>query len=111
MDIKDIRKIIEMMKQYELSEFELQDEGFRIAIKRRGGSEPSMVVTGAGAGALGSQVVMHSPEALPTALVPPPAVPEADHQDDRRTIKSPMVGTFYRASAPDAEVLWYGAFL
>ena len=105
MDMKDIRKIVEMMKQYELSEFELQDEAFKIAIKRRGGDESNVVISGHGVGAPESRLVMHSPAALTSAVgaTPAPEGEPAPPQDASETIKSPMVGTFYRSSAPDAD--------
>jgi biotin carboxyl carrier protein len=45
MDIKQIRKIIELMKANELCEFEMEEEGFRIAIKRRNGNESQVVLS------------------------------------------------------------------
>lgn len=104
MDMKDIRKIVEMMKQFELSDFELQDEAFRIAIKRRGGDESNVVIAGPGEGAPGSHLVMRSPAALPlVAGAPPGPEVEPGTQDAYETIKSPIVGTFYRSSAPDVD--------
>jgi len=103
MDIKDIRKIIELMKQNELSEFELQDEGFRISIKRRNGSESNVVVTSQGVGVPAQPHMLIHP---PLSASAPPiqvAAASADVEDESRTIKSPMVGTFYRASSPDTE--------
>jgi biotin carboxyl carrier protein len=46
MDIKDIKRIIELMKENELSEFELAEEGFRISLRRKGfGVEPQVIMT------------------------------------------------------------------
>ena len=45
MDIKGIKKVIELMKENELSEFELAEEGFRITIKRRNGGEPQVMIS------------------------------------------------------------------
>jgi acetyl-CoA carboxylase biotin carboxyl carrier protein len=106
MDIPDIRKIIEMMKEHELSEFELEDEGFRIAIKRRNGLEQSVVTTD---GPPAVQVVAPGPAAAQPAAAPaaessPAGEQSGEAPEDRFSrITSPMVGTFYRASAPDAD--------
>ncbi len=104
MDIKDIRKIIEMMKENELAEFELEDEGFRIAIKRANGNAP--------------QVVIHPGNAAPAPLMMQASVPAANLAaetqpgtaggapaagDPYEKITSPMVGSFYRAPSPDAD--------
>ena len=45
MDIKQIKRIIDLMKANELCEFEMEEEGFRIAIKRRNGNEPQVVLS------------------------------------------------------------------
>lgn len=91
MDIKQIKRIIDLMKANELCEFEMEEEGFRIAIKRRNGNEPQVVLSHAPA-----------PQAIAAA---PVAAPAAEKADDKKylEIKSPIVGTFYRASSPDAE--------
>ena len=93
MDIKQIKRIIDLMKANELCEFEMEEEGFRIAIKRRNGNEPQVVLS-------------HAP--VPQAIAAAPvaaAAPAAEKEDDKKylEIKSPIVGTFYRASSPDAE--------
>ncbi|MFH0909815.1 MAG: acetyl-CoA carboxylase biotin carboxyl carrier protein [bacterium] len=91
MDIKGIKKVIELMKENELSEFELAEEGFRITIKRRNGGEP--------------QVMISAPAQSPMAMVPAAAAAPAKPEVPENTvaIKSPMVGTFYRAASPEAE--------
>ena len=101
MDIKDIRRIIEMMKENELCEFELQDEGFRIAIKRRNGDDSQIVVSPPPGGAASAPAHV-APTAHPVAGPAPEATAD-DHEDGFVKITSPMVGTFYHASAPDAE--------
>jgi len=101
MDIKDIKKIIELMKQNDLSEFEMEEEGFRIAVKRRNGLEHQVVVTGpAAAPVMVSAPAAVSQVAVPALGSPPPA---ADADAGLVPINSPMVGTFYRASSPEAD--------
>ena len=79
-----------LMKEHDLAEFELQEEGFRIAVKRQTGS-PAVVAT---------------PQPLPPPVAPAaaPAAPEESPPESNLVeIKAPIVGTFYRAPAPDAE--------
>lgn len=101
MDIKEIKKIIELMKDNELSEFELAEEGFRITVRRPYASAAPQVMMG------------HVP-AYPASFAPPPAAPSAPSSappaETKETlpsnlveVKSPMVGTFYRSSSPEAE--------
>ncbi len=95
MDIKEIKRIIELMKDNELSEFELAEEGFRITVKRKvNGGEPQVVV------APTSMVLpAAAPAAAAAAAAPAPAATPANLVE----IKSPMVGTFYRSPSPEAE--------
>lgn len=104
MDIKEIRKIIELMKENELSEFELAEEGFRITVRRPYANANPQVILG--------QVPAGYPTAYAAAPAPaaPASAPAAAAEPAKEAlpsnlveIKSPMVGTFYRASSPEAE--------
>jgi acetyl-CoA carboxylase biotin carboxyl carrier protein len=87
-DVKKVRRLIALMKEHELSELDLQQGETRVRL-RRGGE----VVTQAVAPVAAPQA---PPPAAPAAASPPAA-------DDRMVeITSPMVGTFYKASGPDA---------
>ncbi|TAN37588.1 MAG: acetyl-CoA carboxylase biotin carboxyl carrier protein [Verrucomicrobia bacterium] len=97
MDIAQIKQVIELMKANELCEFEMEEEGFRIAIKRRNGSEPAVIVSPATA----PMMMAAAPVAAPAAA--PAAAPVVETNPKLVEIKSPIVGTFYRAAAPDAE--------
>lgn len=109
MDIKDIRKIIEMMKQNDLSEFELEDEGFRIAIRRRNGLESHVIAAPAPAPVHAHPVIVAPPPPVPPALTandtaPGDAVaPQPEPETAGERITSPMVGTFYRSPSPDVD--------
>ena len=97
MDIKGIKKVIELMKENELSEFELAEEGFRITIKRRNGGEPQVMISSQ------AQPMMMAP-AMAAAAAPAAAAPaKPEVPENTVAIKSPMVGTFYRAASPEAE--------
>lgn len=99
MELKDIKKLVELAKENDLTEFELAEEGFRISIKRKLGNE--VVVTHA------APTVVHAstapvPTAAPAAAPAPVAAAPAAAPSNLSEIKSPMVGTFYRAASPDA---------
>ena len=99
MELKDIKAIIDLMRKNGLSEFELERQDFKIKLKR-GVSGPVMPVDDllpaaypaslAPGGAAGASA------ALGPAAAPSPAAPPL------LEIKSPMIGTFYRAPSPDA---------
>ena len=100
MDLKDIKAIIDLMRKNSISEFELEKEGFKIRLKRgpNGITPPAGEEGGVYVAAPAPPPPMYPPVPGGTAAVPPPPVaapPEAE-------IKSPMIGTFYRAPSPDA---------
>ena len=101
MDIREIKKILELMKENDLSEFEMEDQGFRLAVKRRSGPESQVVLA---APLTGVSPAVAAPVAAAPAAGAAPAAPSAKDDDgDLVPVKSPIVGTFYRAPAPDAE--------
>lgn len=101
MDIKDIRTIIELMKRNDLTHFELEREGEKLVLKKNLDAE-----------ALGSLLAAR-PAAPPAPAAPTAAVPAAAEAETSEaapapaasglTVKSPMVGTFYRSSGPGQE--------
>ncbi|MBU0677397.1 MAG: acetyl-CoA carboxylase biotin carboxyl carrier protein [Verrucomicrobia bacterium] len=104
MEYREIKRIIELMKDNELSEFELQEDDFRIAIKRKNGNDSQVVLS-----APQSPVVMAAPAAaIPVEAdldSPPPVASAATESAAGTVIKSPIVGTFYRSSSPDSDPL------
>ncbi len=100
MDIQDIKQILEMMKESDLAKFELEDQGFRIAVERRVGGEPQVIMA-APAPAMMSPM-MAAPAVAPAAA--PAAAPAVRDEDaGLKSITAPIVGTFYRSPSPDAE--------
>jgi len=94
LELKDIKELIALFRKNDLSEFALEQEGFKISLKR--GSDALPVFT-------------HQPLALPQAApqaLPAPAAPAAPAlptvQEASHDIQSPMVGTFYGAASPDS---------
>ncbi len=86
-DVKKVRKLIELMKEHDLSELDLKQADNRVRIRR------------------GGEVVAYSSPAAPVARPAAPAGGGEPAAPDRSVvIKSPMVGTFYKASGPDSPV-------
>ena len=102
MDIKNIKKIIDLMKANDLCEFEMEEEGFRIGIKRRNGQEPQVVLSSAPQPMIAAVGGAMPAAATAPGIAPVPAAPKEDTSKFLE-IKSPIVGTFYRSSSPDAE--------
>jgi len=91
-DIDRIRQIVELMKQHELSEVDLQQSDDRIRLTR-GGSAPAAPVYAAPS-------VLPAPSA--SAATPADASAPAAPPAGTITINSPMVGTFYARANPEA---------
>ena len=95
MDLKDIKAIIDLMKKNAITEFELERQDSKIRLKRGlNGGAPTVQYDEP---AITNVVPVLPPVALaPAAVSPQPATTgEID-------IKSPMIGTFYRAPSPEA---------
>ncbi len=97
MNITEIRKLVEIIKDNELVEFELDEGDFSIRIRR--GGEPVREVVQAPAYPPVGVPSNAAPAASPTPGSGAVAVEEAGVE----FIKSPMVGTFYRAPSPESD--------
>ncbi|HSD96556.1 MAG TPA: acetyl-CoA carboxylase biotin carboxyl carrier protein, partial [Sulfuricaulis sp.] len=96
MDIRKVKKLIEMLEESSLSEIEIREgeEAIRIS---RGTSGGTQVVHMAPA-------PMHAaPHAAPAAPAAAPAETPAATPPAGHAVISPMVGTFYRAASPEAK--------
>jgi acetyl-CoA carboxylase biotin carboxyl carrier protein len=98
-DLKDIKAIIDLMRKNSISEFELEKEDFKIKL-RRGSNGGGAALTPFDDGTLlALPAVQPQLVTLAGPAVPAPApAPTLNEQD----IKSPMIGTFYRAPSPES---------
>ncbi|MDX2109299.1 MAG: acetyl-CoA carboxylase biotin carboxyl carrier protein [Verrucomicrobiota bacterium] len=101
MDLKDVKSIVDIMRRADLTEFEIEDQGFKLRIRRNGDERP--VVTSSNTP---PPFAVSAPEPTPQAAPPPVVFPTARNtvalpEAGVSYIKSPMVGTFYRAAAPE----------
>jgi acetyl-CoA carboxylase biotin carboxyl carrier protein len=93
MDIRKVKKLIEMLEASNLGEIEVREGEESIRISRASSvSPPAVSITPAG-----PATPVAAPAATPAAEMETPAATPSGHP-----VTSPMVGTFYRASAPDA---------
>ena len=97
MKIEEIKTIIKLMSENDLTEFKIEAEDMHLCLKR-GGQLP------------GSQIIIPAaapvPAAAPAAPAAPAAAPAAPAAAaapaNRTTVDAPIVGTFYRSPSPDA---------
>ena len=97
MDLKDIKAIIDLMKKNAISEFEMEKQDFKIRLKRglNGGTPVSSLDE------FPPAVAVAAPTQIPVATTPAAATPPPVATGEVE-IKSPMIGTFYRAPSPEA---------
>ena len=103
MNLDDIRKVLELVREHELAEFELEQDGLKLRV-RKAGSEIALVAPAqmAPVAAPAPAPVASSPAAGNAAPAAAPATVAEAAPLDLAMIKSPIVGTFYRAPEPGA---------
>ncbi len=92
MNLKEIREIINLMNENDLSEIELEREGTKVKLKKTQGDVPEIVRRQPPNYSIEAQVVAQSGAGSEKVA----------GNSNRKEIKSPMVGTFYRAPSPEA---------
>jgi acetyl-CoA carboxylase biotin carboxyl carrier protein len=107
-DLDQIRQILDLVREHELSEFEIEHDGLRLKVRKDangahvvtvpGPVTPALVVPAAGGGAASPAA------AAPSGASPSPATAEGavDTEIELAVVKSPIVGTFYQAPEPGA---------
>lgn len=98
MDTKELEQILRILKENDVREFELDDDGVRMRLSR--GAKPVVEdqLAGSDAPAATAQPYFISGVATTVEEVKGEAVPESIV-----TVESPIVGTFYRKPSPDAD--------
>ncbi|MEQ1759153.1 MAG: acetyl-CoA carboxylase biotin carboxyl carrier protein [Vicinamibacterales bacterium] len=95
MEFDEIKQILDMMREHDLVEFELEREDFKVRLKKQGAGQWAVAPVAA------PPVVMAAPPPASAAAVAAQAAP-ADDDREFAVVKSPIVGTFYRSSEPGA---------
>ncbi|VAW13255.1 Biotin carboxyl carrier protein of acetyl-CoA carboxylase [hydrothermal vent metagenome] len=91
MNLKEIREMIALMNENDLSEIEIERDGSKIKLKKSGGE--------------GYEILPRTAMAFPTEVPPvtgSSASSENASSSNTKDVKSPMVGTFYRSPSPES---------
>jgi acetyl-CoA carboxylase biotin carboxyl carrier protein len=105
LDLKQIKQVIDLMKRSDLTEFEFEEEGYKIKIKRGSGGQPIITT-----GSLSAHPFPQNSSPIDQAPAPTSAGPTASvaqitsagaDEAGFTYVKSPMVGTFYRSPSPE----------
>lgn len=93
MDTKEIQRLLDYIAKSPLAEVSIETEGLKISVKKHSYAAPVVQMSAA-----------HAPiAAVPAEQIAIPAAPSISSADHLYTVKSPMIGTFYRAASPDKE--------
>jgi acetyl-CoA carboxylase biotin carboxyl carrier protein len=99
MDIKQIQELVKLINKTSIGEITIEEDGTKITIKQK--KDPSQkIYTQAAPVAYGAPAAAPAQIAAPTPSTVVPITSEAPKADNLITIKSPMIGTFYRSAGP-----------
>ena len=93
MDIRKVKKLIELLEASSVDEIEIKEGEESVRISRNTAAPIAMAAPVAAPA---------MPAPVPAVPAPAPAAPEAAAPSTANAVKSPMVGTFYRSPSPDA---------
>ncbi len=106
MDINHIKQILNLVREHELTEFEIEHDGLRLKLRKDGAGGPAGIGV-ASAAPPGAAAVLTpgalpggQPVAVPSAIAPGPGGDATEIE--LAVVKSPIVGTFYRSAEPGA---------
>ena len=103
MDIKQIQELVKLINKTNIGEITIEEEGIKITVKQK--KDPVQHIVASAPAAMQAMPAQAAiPAATPAAATPPPAKAAEPKADNLITIKSPMIGTFYRAAGPGKPV-------
>src|SRR5438270_471999 len=100
MDLDQLKQILDLVRAHDLSEFEIEQEGLRLKIRKDAVSSPALAMPPAVPGAVAAPA--SAAAALTGAGSNAARAEAADTEVELAVVKSPIVGTFYRSPEPDA---------
>jgi acetyl-CoA carboxylase biotin carboxyl carrier protein len=95
MDLRKLKTLIDLVSESNISELEITEAEGKVRIVKAGAAAAPVVTAAAAAPAAAG--------AAPTVALAAPPAPAAAAEPEGKVIKSPMVGTFYRAASPGAK--------
>lgn len=101
MDFKQIQELVKLVNKSNISELSIEEENFKISIKQKDKAAETTPVMAVPAMTALPQMAPPPPPPAPAPTAAPAPAPAAQAADNLVTIKSPMIGTFYRSPSPD----------
>ena len=100
MDVKDLKTLVKMITETDITEFEMENADEKIVIKRGPTGQIIQMAAPAAVAAPMAMPMMPATAPVPAPAAAPAAAPATAEKGE--TINSPIVGTFYRKSSPEA---------
>lgn len=101
MDFKQIQELVKMVNKSNISELSIEEDKFKITIKQKDNEVQQVIAVPAATSVQAVAPVAAGPVATAAVPVATAAAPAAAKAENLVTIKSPMIGTFYRSPGPD----------
>ena len=110
MDLNHLRQLLDLVKEHDLSEFEIEHEGLRLKVRKDANGAHVVTLPAPPAPLVLPPATASPPSTAPTPAAAAMAAPAmaaasadaADAEIELAVVKSPIVGTFYRSSEPGA---------
>jgi acetyl-CoA carboxylase biotin carboxyl carrier protein len=93
-DLRKLKKLIDLVQDSGIAELEITEGEEKVRIAKHGGAAPAPTYV---------HPAPPAPPAAPVTAAPAPAEAAAPAEPEGHAVKAPMVGTFYRSSAPGAQ--------
>lgn len=104
MKIEEIKTIVKLMSDHDLTEFKIEAEAYNLCIRRgSGAAAPAPVMVAAAPAPVQMAAPVAAAAPAPAAPAAPAAAPAPAAPVSVETIDAPLVGTFYRAASPEAQ--------
>jgi acetyl-CoA carboxylase biotin carboxyl carrier protein len=105
MDLDQLKQILDLVRQHDLTEFEIEHEGLKLKIRKdgpRGAASTPAAQAPLTSGGAASTAAAAGPTASAPSAHPADSDAEAPEEVELAVVKSPIVGTFYRSPEPAA---------
>ena len=102
MDLNELKDLLQLLDDKQIAEFELEEEGMKLRIRKGVSKAAHLPAEPPAPAPLPTQVAAPQPSVPPAASAPAPAAVAEEAEAGLTVVKSPIVGTFYRASDPNS---------
>jgi acetyl-CoA carboxylase biotin carboxyl carrier protein len=103
LDLDQLKKILDLVREHELAEFEIEHDGLRLKIRKdSAGTIMTVPASHTVAQPMAPQPVVPAPPIAAQPAAPAVAPVAAESEIELAVVKSPIVGTFYRSAEPGA---------